>query len=317
MRLEAMYEQACYDCSDGFWRGRRAHDALHQLRERCRQEGMGGIVEADIRGYVARIDRTQLQAIVRRRVNEGSIRRLMGQWLRAGVMEDGVLTYPETGVGQGGGSSPVLAHILLQHVLDAWFERDVRPRLKGRCFLLRFADDFCIGGELEADARKIMAVLPKRFARLGLTLPPEKTALMAVGQPEARQTSGQGNGTVDFLGLTSYWAQSRRGCWVSKRRTARKRLRRTKKSLWRWCRANRHAPVQYQYPMRCLKWRGHFRDYGMRGNDRLLEEVRRYARETWRYWLSRRRSKSSISWEKFEKLQETSVLPLPKIVHNI
>lgn len=103
MLLEAMYEQAYYDCSDGFWRGRRAHDALHQLRERCRQEGMGGIVEADIRGYVARIDRTQLQAIVRRRVNEGSIRRLMGQWLRAGVMEDGVLTYPETGVGQGGG----------------------------------------------------------------------------------------------------------------------------------------------------------------------------------------------------------------------
>jgi RNA-directed DNA polymerase len=317
MLLEAIYEQDFYDCSYGFRRGRSAHDALHKLREQCMQEGIGWIVDADISGYFDSIDRTQLQAIMRRRVNDGSIRRLIGKWLRAGVMEDGVLTHPETGVVQGGVISPILANIFLHHVLDDWFEQDVRPRLKGRCFMIRFADDFCIGCELEADARKILAVLPKRFARFGLTIHPEKTALIAFGKPAARQASVTGNGTFDFLGLTHYWAQSRRGFWVIKRRTARKRLRRTKKSLWRWCRANRHAPVKYQYHMLCLKLRGHFRYYGIRGNYRLLEEIRRYARETWRYWLSRRSSKSSISWEKFEKLLETYVLPTPKIVHNI
>jgi RNA-directed DNA polymerase len=317
MLLEAIYEQDFHDCSYGFRPGRSPHDALHELREQCMREGIGWIVDADISGYFDSMDRTQLQAILRRRVNDGRIRRLIGQWLRAGVMEAGVLSHPESGVVQGGVISPVLANIFLHHVLDEWFEREVRPRLKGKCFLLRFADDFCIGCEREADARKIMAVLPKRFARYGFTIHPSKTTLIAFRKPEAHQGADPGNGTVDFLGLTHYWTKSRRGYWVLKRRTARKRLRRTQKVLWRWCRANRHAPLKDQYRMLCLKWRGHFQYYAIRGNFRLLEEVRRYAEKAWRYWLSRRSSKSAIGWEKFQQLLETYVLPTPKIVHNI
>jgi RNA-directed DNA polymerase len=298
MLLEAIYEQDFLDCSYGFRPGRSPHQALHALRERCMQEGIGWIVDADVSGYFDSIDRTRLREVLRQRVNDGRIMRLIGKWLRAGVMEDGELYHPETGVVQGGVISPVLANIFLHHVLDEWFEREVRPRLKGRAFLLRFADDFCIGC-------------------FGLTIHPEKTALIAFGKPEARQASAQGNGTFEFLGLTHYWAKSRRGFWVIKRRTARKRLRRTQKALWRWCRANRHAPVKYQYQMLCLKLRGHFRYYGIRGNFRLLEEVRRYAERAWRYWLSRRSSKSAIGWGKFQRLLRTYVLPTPKIVHTI
>ena len=141
----------------------------------------------------------------------------------------------------------------LHHVLDEWFERDGQPRRKGRCFLIRFADDFVMGCELEADARKIMAVLPKRFARFGLRIHPTKTALIAFRKPEAPQGAATGNGTFDFLGLTHYWTQSRRGFWVIKRRTARKRLCRTKQSLWRWCRTHRHAPFKDQYQRLCQK----------------------------------------------------------------
>jgi group II intron reverse transcriptase/maturase len=317
MLLEAIYEQDFYDGSYGFRPGRRPHDALHELRERCMQGGIGWIVDADVSGYFDSIDRTRLREVLRQRVNDGSILRLIGKWLRAGVMEDGVLSHPETGVVQGGVISPVLANVFLHHVLDGWFEREVQPRLKGRSFLIRFADDFCIGCEREADARKVMAVLPKRFARFGLTIHPAKTALVAFGKPEGRQASAYGNGTFDFLGLTHYWTRSRRGFWVLKRRTARKRLRRTKKALWRWCRANRHAPVKYQYQMLCLKLRGHFQYYGIRGNVRLLEEVRRYTEQAWRYWLSRRSSKSAIGWEQFQRLLQTYVLPTPKVVHNI
>jgi RNA-directed DNA polymerase len=179
------------------------------------------------------------------------------------------------------------------------------------------ADDCVIAGALEADARRIMAGLPKRCARLGLRIHPETTAWMAFRKPEARQRSAKGNGTFDVLGLTHDWTKSRRGLWVINRRTARKRLRRTKKSRWRWCRANRHAPVQDQHQMLGLKLRGPFRYYGIRGNYRLLEEGRRYASKAWRYWWSRRSSKSSIRWEKFEKLLETPVRPTPKIVHTI
>jgi hypothetical protein len=189
--------------------------------------------------------------------------------------------------------------------------------MKGRCFLTRFADDFVIGREREADARRIMAMLPKRVARDGLTIHPSKTTLSAFRKPATPQGAAPGNGTFDFLGLTHYWTKSRRGSWVITRRTARKRLRRTKKALWRWCRANRHAPLKAQYRRLCLKLRGHFQDYGIRGNFRWLDEVRRYAEKAWRYWLSRRRSKSAIGWEKFPRRLQTSVLPTPKIVHTI
>ena len=317
MLLEAIYEQDFHDCSYGFRPGRSPHAALHEVRERCMREGIGWIVDADVSGYFDSIDRTRLQEVLRQRVNDGRIRRLIGKWLRAGVMEDGVLSHPESGVVQGGVISPVLANIFLHHVLDEWFEREVRPRMKGRCFLTRFADDFVIGCEREADARRIMAVLPKRFARYGLTIHPSKTTLIAFRKPATQQGTDRGNGTFDFLGLTHYWTKSRRGYWVIKRRTARKRLRRTKKALWRWCRANRHAPLKDQYRMLCLKLRGHFQYYGIRGNFRLLDEVRRYAEKAWRYWLSRRSSKSVIGWEKFQRLLQTYVLPTPKIVHTI
>ena len=189
--------------------------------------------------------------------------------------------------------------------------------MQGRCFLIRFADDFVIGCELQADAHRIMAVLPKRFARFGLTIHPTKTALIAFSKPETSQGSTDGNGTCDFLGLTHYWTRSRRGYWVIKRRTDQKRLRRTKKSLWRWCRQNRHTPLQYQYQQLCQKLRGHFQYDGIRGNFRLLEEVRSAAEKAWRYWLSRRSSTSAIGWETFQKLLETYGLPTPKIVHAI
>jgi group II intron reverse transcriptase/maturase len=317
MLLEAIYEQDFYDGSYGFRQGRSPHHALHELRERCMTEDIGWIVDADVSGYFDSIDGTQLREVLRKRVNDGSIMRLIGKWLHAGVMEEDVLTHPETGVPQGGVVSPVLANIFLHHVLDEWFEQEVQPRMKGRGFLIRFADDFVIGCEVEADARKIMAALPKRFARFGLRIHPTKTALRAFRKPSAYQASAEGPGTFDFLGLTHYWARSRRGFWVIKRRTARKRARRTKQSLWRWCRTKRHAPLKYQYQTLCQKLRGHFQYFGIRGNMRMLEEVLHYAEKAWRYWLSRRSSKSPIRWAQCQKLLQTYALPVPRIIHSI
>ena len=163
MLLEAIYEQDFHDGSYGFRQGRSPHDALRALREQCITEGIGWIVDADVCGYCDSIDRARLRDVVRKRVNDGRILRLIGKWLRAGVMEEGVLSYPESGVVQGGVISPVLSNLFLHHVLDEWFEREVRPRLKGRCFWTRFADDFIIGCELEADARRVLA-----YCRSGL-----------------------------------------------------------------------------------------------------------------------------------------------------
>ena len=317
MRVAAIDEQDFYDGSYGFRQGRSPHEALHELRQRCMTEGVGWIVDADGSGDFDSIDRTRRREVLRKRVKEGRMLRLIGTWLRAGVMEHGALTHPETGVVQGGVLAPVLANVFLHHVLDAWCAGEGQPRMQGRCFLMRCADDLVIGCALEVEARTMMAVLPKRFARFGRTIHPTKTAVMAFRKPEAHQGSDSGNGTCTFLGLTHDWTTSRQGAWVMKRRTARKRVRRTKQSLWRWCRTNRHAPLQYQYQMLCAQRRGHFQYDGIRGNFRLLEEGRRCAEQAWRYWLSRRRSKSSIGWKKFGKLMQTSILPIPRIVHNI
>ena len=143
--------------------------------------------------------------------------------------------------------------------------------MKGRCVVTRFADDCIIGCELEADARRVMAVLPKRFNRVGLTIHPEKTAVIAFKQPPSRAPSARGMGTFDFLGFTHYWAKTRRGDWVIKRKTVRKRLRRFMRAIWTWCRENRHAPLQEQYRTLGSKLRGYYQYYGIMATSRCLK----------------------------------------------
>lgn len=316
MLLGAVYEQDFYDFSHGFREGHSPHQALHELRERCMGMNVGWIVDLDVCGFFDNLDRGQLRDVLKQRVKDGGIIRLIGKWLNAGVIEGETLTYPEKGTPQGGVISPMLANIFLHHVLDDWFEREVKPRMKGRVFLIRFADDAVIGCELEEDARRIMAVLPKRFGRFGLTIHPKKTKLVRFRKPRSKGDQGK-NGTFDFLGFTHYWAKSRRGYWVIKRKTATKRLRRAMKGFWQWCRQNRHLPITEQYKMLCQKLRGYYQYYAIRGNYRMLERVFEHVRQAWRYWLSRRSHKSKISWEKYEKLWTTFPLPRPRIIHAI
>ncbi len=318
MLLSAIYEQVFYDFSHGFRQGRSQHRALHELDKQLWQLNIGWIVNADITGLFDNLDHGHLRRFIRKRVNDGSIIRLIGKWLNAGVMEEGKLKYYETGTPQGGVISPLLSNIFLHYVLDDWFVKEVKPRLRGRCFMIRWADDFIIGCELESDARRIMAVLPKRFGRYGLSLHPEKTSIIRFKRP---RSGGGGkdrqNGTIDFLGFTFYWARSYRGYWVMKKKTARRRLARFMRVLWRWCRENMHEPIQQQHRALCVKLRGWFRYHGVRNNYRALKAVFACAGRAWRYWLSRRSSKGTVNWEKFDRLCLSYPLPRPRLIHNI
>jgi group II intron reverse transcriptase/maturase len=263
------------------------------------------------------LDHSWLRKIIKQRVNDGGILRLIGKWLKAGVLEEEVVTYPEKGTPQGAVISPLLSNIFLHHVLDDWFVREVQRRLKGRSFLIRFADDFVIGCEFEQDARRVMNVLPKRFGRFGLTIHSEKTVLTRFSKPNGRGNSAKGSGTFDFLGFTHYWGKSRRGKWVIKRKTRKKSLRRFLKALWVWLRRNRHLSLKEQHKMLSIKLRGHYQYYGVIGNIRLLSKVVHQARRYWRYWLSRRSHKGYINWAKYvDSILNKFALPEPMVYHH-
>lgn len=316
MLLGAVYEQDFYDCSYGFRPDRSPHQALSEIRKQCALGNTMTVVDADVSGCFDNIPKGPLLEVIGQRVNDGGILRLIGKWLNAGVLDGIELFYPEKGTPQGGVISPLLANIYLHEVLDEWFEREVKPCMKGRCFLIRFADDFIIGCELESDAQRIMAVLPKRFGRYGLTIHPTKTKLVKFSRPKLKD-EGAGNGTFDFLGFTHYWARSQKGNWVVKRKTAGKRLRRAGKRVWQWCRRNRHIPMREQSKMLSLKLRGHYQYYGIRCNYEALRAYHAQVKRAWRSWLNRRGGKKRMTCERFAHLLTVFPLPRPRIVHQI
>ncbi|HHK42623.1 MAG TPA: hypothetical protein ENJ50_09425, partial [Planctomycetaceae bacterium] len=196
-----------------------AHQALADLRTQCLDLGANWIVDADVSGYFDNIDHGQLRAFLKGKVNDGALIRLIGKWLNAGVLDEGRIERPDAGTPQGGVISPILANIYLHHVLDEWMVRDVMPRLRGPCFVVRFADDFVIGWSHHHDAERVYATLPKRFGRFGLTIHPRKSQLIEFRRPFGK--NGKGTGTFDFLGFTHYWGKTRQGGWTIKRAALR------------------------------------------------------------------------------------------------
>ena len=312
--LGVLYEPLFHDFSHAFRKNHSQHKALHELREQCRKLNINWILSADITGLFDNIDHNLLRDTIRLRVNDGGIIRLIGKWLNAGVADGGEIIYPEKGTPQGGVISPVLSNIFLHYVLDDWYVKEVQPRMKGKCFLIRFADDFIMGFQFESDAKLLMEVLPERFNRFKLDLHPEKTKLIPFGKPPQ---SGKPKGSFDFLGFTFYWGKSLKGYWVIKKQTSRKRRNRFMRMLWSWCKENRHEPLKEQHEMLCSKLRGFYQYFGVRSNYKVLEVVYEYAQKAWRRWLSRRNRGGYISHEKFRRILETFPLPRPRIVHNI
>jgi group II intron reverse transcriptase/maturase len=341
MALEAVYEQDFLDCSYGFRPGRSAHDALGALQDELMKMKGGYVVEVDIRKFFDTVDHAHLQEILRQRVRDGVLLRLIGKWLNAGVLEAGELSYPEVGTPQGGVISPLLANIYLYEVLDKWFERDVKPRLRGRASLVRYADDFVVALSCEEDARRVLDVLPKRLGKYGLTLHPDKTRLVQFRRPalkppaEARnggagrsgtsdqsapkppadeRNGGAGQlGTFDLLGFTHYWGRSRKGWWVVKRKTARDRFSRSLKRVTQWCRRYRHQPIAQQWQALVRKLRGHFEYFGIPGNFKALTSFRYWVLRIWIKWLSRRSQKARMPWDRVVKLLERYPLPAARI----
>ena len=317
MLIEPIYEQDFMNSSYGFRPGRSQHQALDAIWKETMGINGGWILDVDIRKYFDTIDHAQVREMLRQRVNDGIITRLIGKWLNAGVQERGQLSYPDFGSPQGGVISPLLSNIYLHNVMDVWFETVVKPRMNAKVFMVRFADDMIVGFSDKRDALRMMEVLPKRFVKFGLTVHPEKTRLVPFNRPRKEdQKTDDECGTFDFLGFTHYWGRSLKGNWVVKRKTISKRLSSKIQGIGQWCRDNRHLPIRDQHKTLSIKLQGHYQYYGINGNYPCLSAFRYAVTRLWLKWLNRRSRKGKRNWGSFSDFLKHFPLPTPKIMHS-
>lgn len=313
MLLEPVYEQEFLDCSYGFRPGRSPQQALDAVRTAVMAMDGGWVLDVDVRKFFDTIPKRQLREVLRHRIRDGVIDRLIGKWLKAGVWEAGKVTLPEAGTPQGSVISPMLSNVFLHEVLDCWFMRKIKPKLWGKAELIRFADDFVVVCEKREDAEVLLEQVAARFQSYGLAIHPEKTRIVDFRHP---WKSGDKPQNFDFLGFTHYWAKTRRGGWAVTRKTKAKKFRAALGTVWDWCKTNRHQPMAQQHRELSAKVRGHYAYYGIRGNSRALGNFFDGVQRAWHHWLNLRSRKRSDGARLWKLLKEHFPLPPPRIVHT-
>lgn len=310
--LTPVYEQLFYSNSYGFRPGKSQHQALEMLFKEVSLNGKCYIIDADMANYFGSIDHGKLRELLDLRIKDGVIRRMIDKWLKAGVLEDGRLYYPQEGTPQGGVISPLLSNIYLHYVLDEWFIEAIQSRLKGNSSLIRFADDFLLLFSNKEDAERVMKVLAKRLQKYGLSLHPEKTKLVEVTGRDRGTPS-----TFDFLGFTHYMGKSRKGKRILKRKTSKKKLKASLQRMNEWMKANRHKPVDQLIHELNRKLRGHYGYYGITFNYPGLNHYHHKVRQMLHKWLNRRGGKPRWCWDRYTgQLLEQYPLEQPRIVHQ-
>jgi RNA-directed DNA polymerase len=310
--LVAIFEMDFLPCSYGYRPGISAHDAIKDLTAELQFGGHNFVYEADIKGFFENIRWDWLEQMLEQRIADGALRNLIGKWLRAGILkEDGQVIHPQTGTPQGGIISPVLANIYLHFVLDLWFQNVVRPKQRGHCRLIRFADDFVVCFEYRHEAEAFDPALKARLAKFGLEVAVDKTKTLRFGR-----NGGPHNGRFDFLGFEFYWEPDRKGQPRVKRRTATKKWLAGKQRIRDWIREHRHDRLSRTMKTLRAKLQGTWNYYGLIGNSRRMKLTYEETRRTLYKWLNRRSQRPSMTWRGIDRLMERFQIPRPRIVEK-
>lgn len=308
--LTPIYEGIFYESSYGFRPGKSQHQALEELFKEVSYQGKHYIIDADMENYFGSINHQCLREFLDRKIKDGVIRKMIDKWLKAGVLEEGQVKYPTEGTPQGGTISPLLSNIYLHYVLDQWFKEEIQPLLKGKSFLIRFADDFLLGFTDETDAKRVMEVLPKRLRKYNLKLHPEKTKLLELDGTQ------EGQRGFDFLGFTHYMGKSRKGKFILKRKTSGKKQRESLKRMNEWLKFNRHGKLEALIAELNLKLRGHYQYYGITFNGRKVHSYYEAVKRLLYKWTNRCGG-PNLTWERFALRAEVwSPLLRPRIYHS-
>src|SRR2546425_7932927 len=315
--LNAIYEEDFLGISYGFRPGRSTHDALDALCVGIDGKKVSFILDADIRSFFDEISQDWLIRFVEHRIGDKRIVRLIRKWLKAGILEDGVVAVSDRGTGQGSVISPLLANIYLHYALDLWAERWRRHEATGDMIIVRYADDFIVGFEHEGDARRFLDAMRERLREFSLSLHPDKTRLIEFGRCAAANRERRGLGkpeTFNFLGFTFICGKSRRGRFLIKRKTRRDRMRTKleaiKKVLRRWM----HQPIPQQGKWLGRVVSGYFNYHAVPTNSRALVVFRDEIAKRWLRILRRRSQNGALTWARMQKLAD-DWLPQPRLLH--
>jgi group II intron reverse transcriptase/maturase len=318
--LESIYEQDFLECSHGFRPGRGCHTALKTVDSILLKKPINHVIEADIKGFFDNVSHKWMMEFLGRRIKDPSLLRIIARFLIAGYKDTGLLVESVKGVPQGGTLSPILANIFLHYVLDEWFEKEIKPQVRGECHLVRYADDFIVLVQFKDEAHRLVEMIRNRFEQFDLQLHPDKTRVMSFGRYEGINAEKQDRkaNAFDFLGLTHYCTKSRHGGFLVGRRTAVKKFRKKVKELNLWFKAQRNAiRLSELWKSFAAKLRGHYQYYGISGN---YQGVYRYyccAKRIAFKWINRRSQRKSFNWEQFNSYLEKYPIPKPYIAHRL
>jgi RNA-directed DNA polymerase len=315
--LNAIYEEDFLGLSYGFRPGRSAHDAMDALVVGIERRRVNFIVDADIRSFFDTVSQQWLIRFVEHRIGDKRIIRLIRKWLRAGVLEDGIVSVSDSGTAQGAVISPLLANIYLHYALDLWAERFRRREATGDMIIVRYADDFIVGFEHEHDARRFLDALRERLKEFALSLHPEKTRLIEFGRFAARNRKARGLGkpeTFNFLGFTFICGRSKRGKFQIRRKSRSDRMRAKLQAVKQGLRQRMHQPVAQQGKWLRQVVTGYFNYHAVPTNSRALSAFRFFVIELWKRALRRRSQTGDMTWKTLTRLA-TDWLPTPRILH--
>ena len=314
--LAAIYEQDFLPCSFGGRPGLSAHHALATLNEVIAGGKVNWVLEADVKSFFGSLDHVWLLRFVEHRVGDPRLVGLIRRWLKAGILEDGEIHPNEEGTPQGGSISVLLSNLYLHYVLDLWFERVVRPHLRGEAHLVRYIDDFVLCFQYRSDALRVQDALAKRLGKFGLTLEPSKTKLVEFGRFAQRHADERGRKrpeTIYFLGFTLYCTRNQKGGFKVGLRTEKSRLRRSLAGLRDLMRRCRHLPISEQVANLNQVLRGHYAYYGLGGNFRALHRVHRFVERYWYKMLCSRSRKGHFRWEVYHRIMARWPLQRPRL----
>jgi RNA-directed DNA polymerase len=315
--LNAIYEEDFLGVSYGFRPGRGTHDALDALCVGIDSRKVSYILDADIRSFFDEINQQWLIRFLEHRMGDRRIIRLIQKWLKAGVMEDGVVTVSDRGTGQGSVISPLLANIYLHYALDQWAVRWRQREATGDMIFVRYADDFIVGFQHERDACRFLDEMRERLGKFALTLHPEKTRLIEFGRFAAERRKRRGLGkpeTFSFLGFTFICGKTRAGKFQIKRKTRADRMRAKLKMVQEEMRRRMHQPIPDQGKWLCYVVSGYFNYHAVPTNSGALVTFRTEIARRWRRALTRRSERTKINWKQMKQLIDTW-LPPPRILH--